>query len=394
MNTYLSIVLVMIFTAVNCLTVTPPPPPPHVLVVGGSGYIGSRVCALLSSSGCTVTSLSRTGLHPKSFPPQSSVHGRVIFKKHDVLSSSKLYLESKPDLVISCVGNMRPSSDRSGFFGLNFNSTSLYLENYLPTSRIVELASKLKCENFAYVSSSTLLLYGLAGALEGYVKGKKDAEDSIRSSFPKCCIVSPVWVYGGERFKVLGPLLDFVDGTFLVKGYNKFLRVLKENTASGGIWAQDALGEAFLTRPSRVEDVARCLALGVLGGERGLEGRERMPLVDGSEWVERPEDLVDGPEEIEEVSRSFGGEEMIRKLVEEYEMSTTRNNDDDGKEVVVSLPPLEENFVQSTSGFGKPFEGAFEGMHQYLAPILPSSAILGFFTGMIKYSIIYNVPPA
>ena len=85
---------------------------------------------------------------------------------------------------------------------------------------------------------------------------------------------------------------------------------------------------------------------------------------------------------------------MIRKLVEEYEMSTTRNNDDDGKEVVVSLPPLEENFVQSTSGFGKPFEGAFEGMHQYLAPILPSSAILGFFTGMIKYSIIYNVPPA
>ncbi|GMH67449.1 hypothetical protein TrLO_g1637 [Triparma laevis f. longispina] len=353
---------------------------PRVLVFGGSGFIGSRICNLLSSSGCTVTSISRTGLCPKSCTKEE-----VNFIAYDVLSNDVLKLK-RHDITISCIGNMRPSPSRSGFFGLHWDSSKSELENGLTTSRTLSIAQQIKTKNFAYISSYSLMMYGLAGALEGYVQGKLSSESEIKSKYPNTgTIVSPVIVYGGSRFEMLGKVVAFIDSTFLIRGYNKILRAIKENTASGGLWPQDAISEVFLTSPSSVDDVVLCVCVGVLNDFNvGILGeRELMPLTDGSSWVERGEERIDGPDEIKRVAEVWKG--GIKSLVDDYVISEYG----DDKEAIIRLPEIEE-IEQGTSGFNKPFEGAFEGQHQYLSPILPAASVLGFFVGMIKYSIYHS----
>ena len=78
-----------------------------VTVVGGTGFVGSRVCKLLVEQGnVQVTSLSKTGRIPQ-WCAADSWTSQVTWKSIDVLSSSESELDvamGTPTAVISCVG--------------------------------------------------------------------------------------------------------------------------------------------------------------------------------------------------------------------------------------------------------------------------------------------------
>ena len=74
-----------------------------VTVVGGSGFVGSRVCEKLISKGAEVTSVSKTGRAPSAEPWTSSVSWRAV----DLLNADEAAIDSaigSPDAIISCVG--------------------------------------------------------------------------------------------------------------------------------------------------------------------------------------------------------------------------------------------------------------------------------------------------
>ena len=79
-----------------------------VTVVGGTGFVGSRVCKLLASTeGVSVTSVSKSGKIP-AWCADESWTGQVVWNAADlVLSSSNDALDSaigSPDAIVSCVG--------------------------------------------------------------------------------------------------------------------------------------------------------------------------------------------------------------------------------------------------------------------------------------------------
>ena len=77
-----------------------------VTVVGGSGFVGSRVCKILVDCGAEVTSVSKSGQAPQWAAGQEWT-GSVDWKAADLLSADEASLDAamgSPDAVVSTVG--------------------------------------------------------------------------------------------------------------------------------------------------------------------------------------------------------------------------------------------------------------------------------------------------
>ena len=139
--------------------------PPRIAVFGGSGFVGSRVCKTLVDAGCDVISISRAGRAPKwaAAQPWSA---KVQWESADALTATRLPIGGI-DGAVSCVGNLRPSPEWEGFFGLQWDLEVMRLENGLVNERIAEAARAAGARRFVYVSVSSMSSYACAGALEG-----------------------------------------------------------------------------------------------------------------------------------------------------------------------------------------------------------------------------------
>ena len=167
---------------------------PHLIVLGGSGFIGSHICQAALSHGCKVTSLSRSG-QPLLVEDWTS---KINWQKVDLLNVSESVLINHfkgADGVISAVG---------GFGSFHFMEKI----NGDATINAVYAAKKAGVRNFVFIS---VHLYPEWVKLKGYFSGKRHAEYIISEIFSlegSGTILRPSAVYGRRVMKI--PMTDSV----------------------------------------------------------------------------------------------------------------------------------------------------------------------------------------
>lgn len=160
---------------------------PKVLVLGGTGFVGSEVCRELSNLGVSYISTSRDGRD-----------GTSAF---DVLNSADVAkdinaLSKGCTAVISTIGSINTSDDYKINAASGIASTG---------------AKKSGVKNFIYISVSPEVRDSVEGLplLKNYMAGKVASENTISENFSKddnvFCIIQPTFIYGGDEFNLNPP---------------------------------------------------------------------------------------------------------------------------------------------------------------------------------------------
>ena len=161
---------------------------PKVLVLGGTGLVGSEVVRQLESKGIAVVATSRNGrggTSPLDFASMSEADIKNTVEK----------LSSGCTAIISCVGSIGTDKDDI------INSGS---------GRAAAAASA-DVKKFVYISVAPEVRDFAAGIdfFKPYMAGKLSSENSIKNSFDKegksFTIIEPTFIYGGDEFKVNPP---------------------------------------------------------------------------------------------------------------------------------------------------------------------------------------------
>lgn len=157
----------------------PPPPTQKLLVLGGSGFVGSHVCREALDRGLTVASLSRSG---RSSIRDSWANHITWHQGNLLLPDTLMEALSGATAVISCVGG----------FGSN---SHMYKINGTANINAIRAAAEQGVKRFVYVSATD---FGLANyLLQGYYAGKRAAETELLTKFPYSgVILRPGFIYG------------------------------------------------------------------------------------------------------------------------------------------------------------------------------------------------------
>jgi uncharacterized protein YbjT (DUF2867 family) len=76
-----------------------------IVVLGGNGYVGSRIVASAMKKAASVVSVSRTGAPPKWVAPAAGGGGSVKWHSADVLDAGSWAGElAGAEAVVSCIG--------------------------------------------------------------------------------------------------------------------------------------------------------------------------------------------------------------------------------------------------------------------------------------------------
>lgn len=233
-----------------------------VTVVGGTGFVGSRVCQQLVSKGASVTSVSKTGTVPKwcaGEPWTSDVNWVSV----DLLTGDEMALDmavGKPDAIVSCVGVVGTDREK--------------LEEGNGAANVAAFASakrggRIKRSAFVSVASevSACEEKWLPEFFGGYFEGKRMSEEAARDAVDgdvtqACIIVRPTFIYGGDTFGLLPPRVNFEYGSGV------------EELLSLGVFKVLAdilpgLIKVALRPPSSVDAVAAACASAALGEIQG-----------------------------------------------------------------------------------------------------------------------------
>lgn len=173
----------------------------RVTVLGGSGYVGARVCEKLVEGGCSVRSVSRSGGPPVGAGSWAS---SVEWVANDLTRGSVEALEAavgSPEVVVSCAGSI-------GFDGRG-NELGNGVANAAAASALATCAPDLR--RYVYVSVADEVAACADGWFPGYMSfyfsGKKDAERAIVECVGRdnAYFVKPGFIYGGDVFGLFPP---------------------------------------------------------------------------------------------------------------------------------------------------------------------------------------------
>ncbi|KAL6594374.1 hypothetical protein ACP70R_048567 [Stipagrostis hirtigluma subsp. patula] len=163
-----------------------PPSPDKLLVLGGSGFLGSHVCQEALDRGFAVSSLNRSGKPSIS----ESWTDKVIWNQGHflVISLNLLHLRMLWTaflLCVSCVGG----------FGSN---SFMYKINGTANINAIRAAAERGVKRFVYVSAAD---FGLVNyLLKGYYEGKRAAEAELLIKFTYGgVILRPGLIHGTRR---------------------------------------------------------------------------------------------------------------------------------------------------------------------------------------------------
>lgn len=164
---------------------SPSPQPsalPHLVVFGGSGFIGSRVAAAALDSGLDVVSVSRSGRPRGASAPWAADVDWVAADAFDVAAWK--------DVLDGAVGVV----STLGAFGSNDHMRRICGDANIA---IFEAAAAAGVPRAAFISVHD---YGLPDAvLSGYFEGKKSAERALARLFPSTGVaLRPGFVYGSR----------------------------------------------------------------------------------------------------------------------------------------------------------------------------------------------------
>ena len=170
----------------------------RVAVIGGTGFIGKRVCRQLVAAGCSVVSVSRRGAPPELENAGSWARDVewVTADAFNLRSGEEKLVVGPVDAAVSLVGNCRPAPSWAGFWGLHFDHEAGVRENGLVNEQIatyMKTACGARRMVFVTISSTA------AKAFEGrwrtaYVHVPQDGRfDAVRSSFLVAVIAQDRW---------------------------------------------------------------------------------------------------------------------------------------------------------------------------------------------------------
>ncbi|CAH1451752.1 unnamed protein product [Lactuca virosa] len=160
----------------------PPPPAEKLLVLGGTGFVGSHICKEALHRGLSVASLSRSG---KSSVPESWAN-KVQWHQGDLLSGDS-WKEALTGVtsVVSCVGG----------FGSN---SYMYKINGTANITAIRAAAEKGVKRFVYISAADTGVINYF--LQGYYDGKRAAETELLVRYPYGhVILRPGFIYGNRR---------------------------------------------------------------------------------------------------------------------------------------------------------------------------------------------------
>ncbi|MED6205948.1 hypothetical protein PIB30_022394 [Stylosanthes scabra] len=211
----------------------------RIVVLGGSGFVGSAICKAAVSKGIEVTSLSRSGrpTYPDAWVDQVTwVAGDVFYVNWDeVLVGATA--------VVSTLGG----------FG---NEEQMKKINGEANVVAVNAAKEYGIPKFIFISVHD---YNIPSFLlsSGYFTGKRKAESEVLSKYPSSGIVlRPGFIYGKRRVDGFEIPLDLVGvpAERFLKATENFIKPLSSLPAS----------DIFLAPPVSVDDVALAVINGVL----------------------------------------------------------------------------------------------------------------------------------
>ncbi|KAG6551388.1 hypothetical protein Mapa_007034 [Marchantia paleacea] len=164
-----------------------------ILVLGGSGFVGSEICKQAVKRHIEVISLSRSGRPSYS----ESWVDKVVWVSGDVFLTDWDSVLNGCTAVISTLGG----------FGTNEQMEKI---NGDANIIAVDAASKAGVPKFIYVSVHEYNLPEFA-LNSGYFKGKRRAEAEILDKYPSSgTILRPGFIYGKRRVNGVDVPLDFV----------------------------------------------------------------------------------------------------------------------------------------------------------------------------------------
>lgn len=234
----------------------------NVAVVGGSGFVGSRIVKLLSGKeGVSVTSLSRSGRAPTWAVGEAWVNS-VKWESLDVVDEGDAALDKAlvgTEALVSCVGVVGTDPDA-------------LLEGNGVSNRNVFLAGqRAGVERCIYVSVSSEVAAcqenWLPGFFSSYFEGKDMAEvavnEAVGGDASRTTIVKPTFIYGGDSFELLPPRVaaNYGSGVEELLSFKPF-RMLADATPG--------MIKVALRPPVSVDAVAGACVAGALGEVSGV----------------------------------------------------------------------------------------------------------------------------
>ncbi|KAH9321499.1 hypothetical protein KI387_016138, partial [Taxus chinensis] len=205
-----------------------------IIVLGGSGFVGSAICKSAIARGIEVVSLSRSGRPSYT----DSWIDQVTWIAGDVFYADWESLLRGVTAVVSTLGG----------FGTNEQMEKINGEaNVLA----VDAASKAGISKFILISVHDYNLPSFLLTI-GYFTGKRRAESGVLSKFPNSgTVLRPGFIYGKKKVDGFEIPLDSVGRPLekLLLASENFIRPLRSLPAS----------DLFLAPPVSVDDVANAV---------------------------------------------------------------------------------------------------------------------------------------
>ncbi len=227
-----------------------------VLLLGGSGYIGRRICKeLIESAGdedtTRVVSISRNGKPPSWALDSSSWSDKVKWIQHNITSENdslaekleRIYTSAENSLdttIVGCIGNVNPTPKWEGLWGLDYDDERLLEENGGVYEVFLNQTESLRNQGLLSIDRCVLLSLDYTsqkcweGPIEGYLDGKRLAERRLleavtaqhggsitdASNLDRVIVVGlPNFVYGGKRFSTFGKIYRKIVESPIAKAY-------------------------------------------------------------------------------------------------------------------------------------------------------------------------------
>jgi len=288
----------------------------QVTVIGGTGFVGSKVCELLVAQGVDVTSVSKSGSYKRNISDDDdeSWTSKVTWNAADLLTADESSIDAaigSPNAIISCLGVIGNDSAilKQGNGDANCAAFASAAKN-----------SKLSRAIYVSVSSEVVACQDswLPEFFKGYFDGKAMAEacalDAVDGDSTKVCLVKPSFIYGGDKFGLIPPRVTSDYGSFI------------EELLSLGVFnfladITPGLIKVALRAPSSVEAVAGACVDAALGDSAGktLEGCVEINEASGQPPATGLTDAVEWVKEKTGEVVEFTKEEVIPKVVAKVE---------------------------------------------------------------------------